>query len=205
MVLNWKSGKPIMHCSMAAYLRSENENMVTSPPVLFAKSPSGLRPAPRSFCVGCAHPIHRKHVDPAPEKAPGLWSSVPFLDGGNNNHRAEWLTPQTEQDGDSIAALIKENKLVNKKPSGDAFCPSSNPNHPFSDGSLGSITPSSMERSTRELTTGWSLKQRDDQSEEPWLPVAQVPSQVHIDLLANKMFASPATSKFPASCNANLG
>ncbi|KAH7230695.1 glycoside hydrolase superfamily [Fusarium solani] len=48
-----------------------------------------------------------------------------------------------------------------------------------------------MERSTWELTTGWSLKQRDDQSEEPWLPVAQVPSQVHIDLLANKIIPDP--------------
>ncbi|UPK96772.1 hypothetical protein LCI18_007707 [Fusarium solani-melongenae] len=48
-----------------------------------------------------------------------------------------------------------------------------------------------MERSTRELTTGWSLKQRDDQSDEPWLPVAQVPSQAHIDLLANKIIPDP--------------
>lgn len=62
-----------------------------------------------------------------------------------------------------------------------------------------------MELSTRELTTGWSLKQRDDQCEEHWLPVAQVPSQVHIDLLANNMFVSPATSKFPTLYNANLG
>lgn len=186
-----------MHCFMAADLRSENENMVTSPPVLFVKSPSGHRPAPRSFCVRCAHPIQRKHVDPAPEKAPGLWNSVPFLEGGNNNHRAE--------DGDSITASIKEKKLVNKKPSGDYFCPWSTPNHLFSYGNLGNIAPASMERSTRELTTGWSLKQRDDQSEEPWLPVAQIPSQVHIDLLANKMFASPATSKVSVPCNANVG
>ncbi|RSM05103.1 hypothetical protein CDV31_009737 [Fusarium ambrosium] len=48
-----------------------------------------------------------------------------------------------------------------------------------------------MQRSTQELTTGWSLKQRDDQSEDPWLPVAQVPSQVHIDLLANKIIPDP--------------
>ncbi|KAI8721490.1 hypothetical protein NCS52_00290500 [Fusarium sp. LHS14.1] len=48
-----------------------------------------------------------------------------------------------------------------------------------------------MELSTRELTTGWSLKQRDDQCEEHWLPVAQVPSQVHIDLLANNIIPDP--------------
>jgi beta-mannosidase len=43
-----------------------------------------------------------------------------------------------------------------------------------------------MHRTTQQLTTGWSLKQADAASEDGWLPVQTVPSQVHIDLLANE-------------------
>lgn len=37
-----------------------------------------------------------------------------------------------------------------------------------------------------ELSQGWTFKQQDDTSEEAWLPVPSIPSQVHVDLLANK-------------------
>lgn len=46
-----------------------------------------------------------------------------------------------------------------------------------------------MQKSTRELNTGWSMKQADDISDECWLPVKRVPSQVHIDLIANEKYA----------------
>lgn len=36
-----------------------------------------------------------------------------------------------------------------------------------------------------QLSSGWSFKQQD-WPEDEWLPVANVPSQVHMDLLANK-------------------
>ncbi|KAH6988921.1 glycoside hydrolase superfamily [Ilyonectria sp. MPI-CAGE-AT-0026] len=47
-----------------------------------------------------------------------------------------------------------------------------------------------MQKST-ELKTGWSMRQCDDQSESTWFPVKQVPSEVHIDLLANKQIPDP--------------
>ncbi|KAJ0376775.1 hypothetical protein COL26b_005047 [Colletotrichum chrysophilum] len=42
-----------------------------------------------------------------------------------------------------------------------------------------------------DLSTGWSFKQKDDSSETSWLPVAKVPSEVHVDLLANKQVSDP--------------
>ncbi|GFF94848.1 probable beta-mannosidase B [Aspergillus udagawae] len=48
-----------------------------------------------------------------------------------------------------------------------------------------------MHRTTQQLTTGWSLKQADAASEDGWLPVQTVPSQVHIDLLANEKIPDP--------------
>lgn len=36
-----------------------------------------------------------------------------------------------------------------------------------------------------EISSGWTFKQKDDDSENPWLPVPKIPSQVHVDLLAN--------------------
>ncbi|KAF6821196.1 glycosyl hydrolase family 2 [Colletotrichum plurivorum] len=42
-----------------------------------------------------------------------------------------------------------------------------------------------------ELSSGWTFKQRDDASENPWLPVPKVPSEVHVDLLANKKIPDP--------------
>ncbi|KAH6867852.1 glycoside hydrolase superfamily [Thelonectria olida] len=48
-----------------------------------------------------------------------------------------------------------------------------------------------MQLSTQELKTGWSMRRREDQSQDPWLPVQQVPSQVHIDLLANEKIPDP--------------
>lgn len=46
-----------------------------------------------------------------------------------------------------------------------------------------------MSHSRTELSTGWSLKQHDHEDvPENWLPVASVPSQVHVDLLANNKY-----------------
>jgi hypothetical protein len=42
-----------------------------------------------------------------------------------------------------------------------------------------------MPHSRIELREGWSMKEVDG---EEWLPVRKVPSQVHVDLLANKMY-----------------
>ncbi|KAK2038792.1 family 2 glycosyl hydrolase [Colletotrichum somersetense] len=42
-----------------------------------------------------------------------------------------------------------------------------------------------------ELSSGWTFRQQDDASESPWLPVPKVPSQVHIDLLANNKIPDP--------------
>lgn len=43
------------------------------------------------------------------------------------------------------------------------------------------------------------MKQCDDQSEGTWFPVKQVPSEVHIDLLANKQYASLPTSIYAST------
>ncbi|CAI7641206.1 unnamed protein product [Penicillium crustosum] len=48
-----------------------------------------------------------------------------------------------------------------------------------------------MQKSTRELKTGWSMKQAGDIPNECWIPVEKVPSQVHIDLIANKIIPDP--------------
>ncbi|GKT45390.1 beta-mannosidase B [Colletotrichum spaethianum] len=42
-----------------------------------------------------------------------------------------------------------------------------------------------------ELSSGWTFRQQDDASENPWLPVPKVPSQVHVDLLANNKIPDP--------------
>jgi beta-mannosidase len=42
-----------------------------------------------------------------------------------------------------------------------------------------------MALSRTQLSSGWRFKQQDWPAEE-WLPVAKVPSQVHMDLVANK-------------------
>lgn len=43
-----------------------------------------------------------------------------------------------------------------------------------------------MEHSRVILRSGWSMKEVES---EEWLPVKKVPSQVHVDLLANNMYA----------------
>ncbi|KPM43979.1 Beta-mannosidase B [Neonectria ditissima] len=48
-----------------------------------------------------------------------------------------------------------------------------------------------MQPSTQELKTGWSMKQHDGRSQQTWLPVKQVPSQVHVDLSANNEIPDP--------------
>ena len=35
------------------------------------------------------------------------------------------------------------------------------------------------------LTTGWSFKQTDAIDDNAWMPVANVPTNVHLDLVAN--------------------
>ncbi|KAK1718026.1 family 2 glycosyl hydrolase [Colletotrichum acutatum] len=42
-----------------------------------------------------------------------------------------------------------------------------------------------------ELSKGWAFKEEDDASEDAWLPVPSIPSQVHVDLLANKKIPDP--------------
>lgn len=38
---------------------------------------------------------------------------------------------------------------------------------------------------SHQLTTGWSFKQTDETSDDAWLPVARVPTNVHLDLMDN--------------------
>jgi hypothetical protein len=38
---------------------------------------------------------------------------------------------------------------------------------------------------TRCLTDGWTFKQADDTSKDAWLPVKRVPTNIHLDLIAN--------------------
>ncbi|KAK0389237.1 hypothetical protein NLU13_2812 [Sarocladium strictum] len=44
--------------------------------------------------------------------------------------------------------------------------------------------------SRQQLVSGWYLKAKDA-PEEAWMPVAKVPSQVHVDLIAHKKIADP--------------
>lgn len=39
------------------------------------------------------------------------------------------------------------------------------------------------------LTSGWSFRQTDDPSEDAWLPVARVPTNVHLDLIDHEKYA----------------
>ncbi|KAI1108903.1 family 2 glycosyl hydrolase [Nemania sp. NC0429] len=50
-----------------------------------------------------------------------------------------------------------------------------------------------MARSRHDLSSGWQFREYDgsSSSERPWLPVHQVPSDVHMDLLANKEIPDP--------------
>lgn len=42
-----------------------------------------------------------------------------------------------------------------------------------------------MALSKHPLSSGWEFRQQDDSSAAAWLPVKNVPSEVHVDLLAN--------------------
>lgn len=53
--------------------------------------------------------------------------------------------------------------------------------------SYGAAKNTTMARTRYDLSTGWTFKETGETS-EGWLPVAKVPSQVHIDLLANNMY-----------------
>ncbi|KAI2629953.1 glycoside hydrolase [Hypoxylon sp. NC1633] len=46
--------------------------------------------------------------------------------------------------------------------------------------------------STQELRTGWEFKRTEDPSPGAWLPVARVPSVVHIDLIDNNKIPDPS-------------
>lgn len=43
----------------------------------------------------------------------------------------------------------------------------------------------------QELTSGWSFKQTDDTAEDAWLPVARVPTNVHLDLIDHEKIPDP--------------
>ncbi|MCJ1321033.1 hypothetical protein MMC15_006375 [Xylographa vitiligo] len=45
--------------------------------------------------------------------------------------------------------------------------------------------------SAQALTTGWSFKQTDIQDAGAWMPVAKVPTMVHLDLMANNKIPDP--------------
>lgn len=42
-----------------------------------------------------------------------------------------------------------------------------------------------------DLTSGWSFRQTDDPSEDAWLPVARVPTNVHLDLIDHEKIPDP--------------
>ena len=44
----------------------------------------------------------------------------------------------------------------------------------------------------QELKAGWSFKRTDDNGADAWMAVEQVPSGVHLDLMKNKKYLSPA-------------
>ncbi|KAI5925875.1 family 2 glycosyl hydrolase [Camillea tinctor] len=48
-----------------------------------------------------------------------------------------------------------------------------------------------MARFKQILSDGWTFRQTDDDSADAWLPVPKVPSQVHMDLLANQKIPDP--------------
>ncbi|KAI1767052.1 glycoside hydrolase family 2 protein [Hypoxylon sp. FL1150] len=48
-----------------------------------------------------------------------------------------------------------------------------------------------MALTKHKLEYGWTFRQSDSSSSEDWLPVKSVPSQVHLDLLANSRIADP--------------
>jgi beta-mannosidase len=41
---------------------------------------------------------------------------------------------------------------------------------------------------THCLTDGWTFKQADDTSNDAWLPVKRVPTNVHLDLIDNHRY-----------------
>jgi beta-mannosidase len=48
-----------------------------------------------------------------------------------------------------------------------------------------------MQKQSQELRTGWFMKEQGAEEDTgPWLPVKQVPSEVHLDLLANNKCVS---------------
>jgi len=65
-------------------------------------------------------------------------------------------------------------------------------------------TPAIMAHSRTQISSGWTFKQQDWPSEE-WLPVSQVPSQIHMDLLANKKYIPVPFSLLPLSSRTSPG
>jgi hypothetical protein len=52
-----------------------------------------------------------------------------------------------------------------------------------------------MQKQSQELSTGWFMKEHGAEEDTgPWLPVRRVPSEVHLDLLANKKSVSSSKS-----------
>ncbi|KAI9148243.1 glycoside hydrolase family 2 protein [Paramyrothecium foliicola] len=48
-----------------------------------------------------------------------------------------------------------------------------------------------MLRSQHQLSDGWKVRQADDSAEEAWLPARDIPTQIHLDLLANEKIPDP--------------
>jgi len=44
--------------------------------------------------------------------------------------------------------------------------------------------------SYHQLSEGWSFKQADDKTEDAWMPVKKVPTNVHLDLMEAGKYAS---------------
>ena len=55
-----------------------------------------------------------------------------------------------------------------------------------------------MEHSRIDLRMGWSMREAEGKE---WLPVNKVPSQVHVDLLANKMYVHRTSCYCTAQSN----
>jgi len=49
---------------------------------------------------------------------------------------------------------------------------------------------------THTLTDGWFFKQADDDSEDAWLPVARVPTNVHLDLIDHGKYVDSVNRTF---------
>jgi len=52
------------------------------------------------------------------------------------------------------------------------------------------MAPRAMGMDVRLLTNGWSFKQADDASDDAWLSVKRVPTNVHLDLIEHAKYVT---------------